>query len=238
MVLLREGKTKDVYKLENGRIKLKYKDTTTTGDDGKLDPGGNNIGGKIDGLGSSSLRLSTYFFKKFEEAGLLTHYIESDFTENTMTVGSAEPILFDAQLEVICRLKATGSFMRRYGSICTEGQDFDDDDYIIELCLKDDERGDPFITIEILEGLGYGLPDEELYDYTERATKIIKDDLEKRGLTLYDLKFEFGWLHDDDDPTTFHLGIIDEISWGIMRVYKDGKWLQPFELEKYFEGDI
>ncbi|NLZ81272.1 MAG: phosphoribosylaminoimidazolesuccinocarboxamide synthase, partial [Clostridiales bacterium] len=48
------------------------------------------------------------------------------------------------------------------------------------------------------------------------------------GLTLYDIKLEFGLIDGK-------VALIDEFSWGIMRVYKDGKWLQPFELSKHFD---
>lgn len=43
MKKLYEGKTKDVYELENGNVLLKFKDTVT-GKDGVFDPGANHIG--------------------------------------------------------------------------------------------------------------------------------------------------------------------------------------------------
>ena len=58
-----------------------------------------------------------------------------------MTVKPAT--FFGKGVEIICRLKATGSFIRRYGDYCTEGQDLD---FLIESSLKDDERGDPMIS--------------------------------------------------------------------------------------------
>ena len=42
-----EGKTKDVYKLENGNVLLKFKDDVT-GKDGVFDPGENAVGLTID----------------------------------------------------------------------------------------------------------------------------------------------------------------------------------------------
>ena len=55
-----------------------------------------------------------------------------------MTVLPAK--MFGKGVEVICRYKAVGSFMRRYGMYAKEGQDLD---AYVEVTLKDDERNDP-----------------------------------------------------------------------------------------------
>jgi len=57
--------------------------------------------------------------------------------------------------------------------------------------------------------------------------QIVKDELAKKGLELYDIKFEFGRIRDDK-----HIALIDEISGGNMRAYKDGKYIEPLELER------
>ena len=226
MKLLRKGKTKDVYELENGSYLLRFKDDTTVGTDGKLDPGGNVVGASIEGLGRASLGLTKYYFEKINAAGILTHYIESDLDATTMTVRPALMFGGKTGIEVICRLKAVGSFVRRYGDYCTEGQDLD---YYIEVSLKDDERGDPMITRDALSLLGIltNAEYDDLKDRTKQITAIISDDLADKGLVLYDIKLEFGRIDGK-------VALIDEFSWGIMRVYKDGEWLQPFELATYF----
>ena len=226
MKLLRNGKTKDVYDLENGQYLLQFKDTTTVGEDGRLDPGGNTVGATIEGLGMASLKLTKYFFEKINAAGVFTHYISSDLEAGSMTVRPAELFGGKVGLEVICRLKAVGSFLRRYGDYCTEGQDLDS---YVEISLKDDERGDPMITKEALALLNIlgGAEYDDLVARAKEVTGIIRDDLAEKGLTLYDIKFEFGRIEGK-------VALIDEFSWGVMRVYKDGKWLQPFELSKYF----
>ena len=43
------GKTKDVYKLEDGNYLLKFKDDVTVDEDGNFDPGANVIGMTIEG---------------------------------------------------------------------------------------------------------------------------------------------------------------------------------------------
>ena len=49
-----EGKTKDVYSLENGNVMLKFKDDCT-GKDGVFDPGENAVGLTIE-IGRASCR--------------------------------------------------------------------------------------------------------------------------------------------------------------------------------------
>ena len=56
-------------------------------------------------------------------------------------------------------------------------------------------------------------------------TKIVSDDLKTLGLDLWDIKFEFGYNNDE-------VILIDEIASGNMRVYKDGKIVDPVELTK------
>jgi len=225
MKLLKNGKTKDVYDLENGNYLLQFKDSVTVGEDGKLDPGGNTVGASIEGLGRNSLRLTKYFFEKINAAGIFTHYIDSDLSASTMTVRPAS--LFGDGIEVICRLKVTGSFLRRYGEYCKEGRDLD---FYVEVSLKDDERGDPMISKDALDILGIlsHAEYEDLKERTKQVTAIIRDDLAAKGLVLYDIKLEFGRINGK-------VALIDEFSWGVMRVYKNGEWLQPFELSKYFD---
>ena len=50
-----EGKTKDVFSLDNGNVLLKFKDDCT-GKDGVFDPGENTVGLKIDGIGKENPR--------------------------------------------------------------------------------------------------------------------------------------------------------------------------------------
>lgn len=50
MKLLYSGKTKDVYQTDDNLIVLKFKDDVT-GVDGKFDPGANQVGLSIQGMG-------------------------------------------------------------------------------------------------------------------------------------------------------------------------------------------
>ena len=222
--LVYKGKTKDVYALDNGNYLLKFKDDCT-GKDGKFDPGENAVGLTIDGVGDVNLRMSIYFFEKLKEAGIKTHYVSADLENTTMEVLPAK--VFGKGLEVICRYKAVGSFFRRYSDYVEEGADLD---AYVEMTFKNDEKGDPLVTKDGLVSLG--VMSEKQYDetklMTQKITKIVADDLKEKGLNLYDIKFEFGY---DKDGNVM---LIDEISSGNMRVYKDGKYVDPMTLSKLF----
>ncbi|MFC5602062.1 phosphoribosylaminoimidazolesuccinocarboxamide synthase [Sporosarcina koreensis] len=222
MELVYKGKTKDVYKLEDGNVLLKFKDDVT-GEDGVFDPGANTVGLTIEGAGQSGLRMTKFFFEKLADKGIPTHYVGADIDAATMTVKPAT--VFGKGLEVICRFRAVGSFLRRYGAYCEEGQPLD---AFVEVTIKDDDRNDPPITKDALAQLGI-LTNEE-YDILEPLTKeissVVKEELAAKGLELYDIKLEFG-----RDPEG-NIMLIDEISGGNMRVYKDGVYIAPLDLEK------
>jgi len=223
MKLVFKGKTKDVFALDDGNYLLKFKDDVT-GEDGKFDPGSNKVGLTIEGVGKAGLRLTKFFFEKINEKGIPTHYVDTNLEENSMIVKPAKP--FGNGLEVICRYRAVGSFIRRYGMYAKPGQVLD---AFVEVTLKDDAREDPPITKDALAMLGI-LSNEEyevLKDLTKKIGAIVKEELAKKGLELYDIKFEFGRIGEDK-----HIALIDEISGGNMRAYKDGKHIQPLELEK------
>src|SRR5699024_12275597 len=107
MKLIYEGKTKDVYELSDGTIRLKFKDDVT-GEEGVFDPGADSVGLTMEGAGKSGLEMTTYFFECLDEKDIPTHFIESDLAKTTMTVKPAE--MYGKGLEVICRYRAVGSF--------------------------------------------------------------------------------------------------------------------------------
>ena len=223
MKLVYKGKTKDVYAMEDGNYLLKFKDDVT-GTDGVFDPGANTVGLTIDGAGRAGLKLTKLFFERIKNEGFPTHYIDCDIDAATMTVKPAT--IFGKGLEVICRYRAVGSFLRRYGAYAEEGQLLDS---FIEVTLKDDQREDPPINEDALDMLGILSKDEYavLKELTVKISGIVKDELAKKGIELYDIKLEFGRVGEDK-----HIALIDEISGGNMRAYKDGKYIEPLKLEK------
>ena len=186
-----EGKTKDVYSLDNGNVMLKFKDDCT-GKDGVFDPGENSVGLTIDGVGDVNLRMSIYFFEKVNAAGIKTHYVSADLKDTTMEVLPAK--VFGHGLEVICRYKAVGSFIRRYGDYIEEGADLP---AYVEMTFKNDEKGDPLVIKDALVALGV-MTDKQYEDIkvmTQQITKIVADDLKEKGLDLYDIKFYKHFTH-------------------------------------------
>ncbi len=222
--LIYTGKTKDVFSLENGNCLLKFKDDCT-GKDGVFDPGENSVGLTIDGVGDVNLRMSIYFFEKLNAAGIRTHYVNANLDDTTMEVLPAK--VFGKGLEVICRHKAVGSFIRRYGDYIENGADLPD---YVEMTFKDDAKGDPLVTKDALAALNV-MTDEQYEDIkamTQKITRIVADDLKEKDLILYDIKFEFGY---DPDGKVM---LIDEIASGNMRVYKNGEYIDPMTLSKLF----
>lgn len=222
------GKTKDVYDLENGQYLLKFKDDVT-GTDGVFDPGANTVGLTMEGAGEAGLKLTQFFFEKINAAGIATHYVSADIANRTMTVLPAA--VFGEGVEVICRYRAVGSFLRRYGRYVTEGQKLD---AYVEVTLKDDERNDPLITEEALDMLGIMTRQEyrTLTEMTRQIAALVKAELAKKDLELYDIKFEFGRIGADR-----RIALIDEISGGNMRAYRNGEYIEPLRLEKLMLED-
>jgi len=222
--LVYTGKTKNVYALDNGNYELLFKDDCT-GKDGVFDPGENSVGLKIEGVGNVNLRMSKYYFDKINAEGIPTHYVNADLENTTMEVKPAK--VFGHGLEVICRKKAVGSFIRRYGDYIESGADLPD---YVEMTFKDDAKGDPLVTKDALVALG--VMNAKQYDdikaLTQRITNIVADDMKTRNLDLYDIKFEFGY------DAKGEVMLIDEIASGNMRVYKDGKYIDPMTLSKLF----
>ncbi len=228
MEVIYRGKTKDVYEKGDGNYLLKFKDDVT-GTDGVFDPGANTVGLSIEGAGKAGLRLTKFFFEKINSAGIPTHFVDADIKNSTMTVKPAR--VFGEGVEVIIRYRAVGSFYRRYGRYCTEGQKLDS---YVEVTLKDDDRNDPLITDDALEMLD--IMDKEEYqvlkELTQKIGAIVKEELAKKDLELYDIKFEFGRIGPEGT-----IALIDEISGGNMRAFKGERQVEPLELEEIMLSD-
>jgi len=220
MELVKAGKTKDVYKLSDGNYLLRFKDTVTGHPSGESDPGGNVVIGSVAGVGSGALKMSVYYFELLKKHNVPTHYVSADLSKNEMIVRPAAA--FGKGLEFVLRYKAAGSFVRRFGSYCKEGEELP---AVFEVTLKDDDRDDPPATREILAALKLLTPAhyDEIHSEAVKVCGLIKDDLKGRGLELIDIKVEFGIVGGK-------IALIDEISAGNMRVYKDGSKLDYLAL--------
>lgn len=222
MDLIYKGKTKDVYELGNQQYLLKFKDDMT-GKDGVFDPGENQIGLTVAGMGRTNLLVTDRCYRLLEDHGIRTHCVSPDLEKGEMIVRACKP--FGHGVEVICRNFATGSFIKRYGRYIQEMTPLHG---YVELTIKDDERGDPLITKECLAALN--ILNTEQYDVlvsqTKKINRILTDFLKSKGLDLIDIKFEFGTTPEGE------IILMDEISSGSMRVYKDGQKLGPDEISE------
>ncbi len=217
------GKTKDVFLRDDGYVLLHFKDTVTGLGD-TVDSGANEVIGEVAGKGRSSFNLTLHFFGLLHEAGIPTHFVSIGPGANTIVAKRARSF----NLEVICRQKAWGSFVRRYGNYVREGDPLPS---LVEFTLKDDERGDPLITEDALIALDIvsRAAIDYMKDTARRATALIARRLGERDLELIDIKYEFGEI---DGKTT----IIDEVSGDSMRVARDGRILLQAELAEAVLG--
>lgn len=219
------GKTKDVFELDQETVLLHFKDDVT-GKDGVFDPGENQVGLQIEGAGRSAVAMTKFFYEKLNDLGLNTHFVSADLDKNEAVVKKAR--VFGKGVEVIVRYRAVGSFLRRYGDYIQEAAELP---AYVEVTLKDDARQDPLITADALAILGIMTIDqyEELSHLAKQIGQVVKDELLKKDLELYDIKFEFGLIDGQ-------VALIDEISGGNMRAYHKGEYILPLDLEKRLLG--
>jgi phosphoribosylaminoimidazole-succinocarboxamide synthase len=227
MRLVYEGKTKSVYELESGQYLLHFKDGAEE-DEPRLSPGSTFVLGKLKDKGKVALRISRHFFELLGAEGVPSHYIEADLDRNMMAVKKAEK--FGAGIEVVCRFRAYGSFLGRYGRYVERLQPLDG---LVEINLKDEERGDPLVTDDTLVQIGLLTREEvaEVKRLCRRIAELIRDDLALRGLELVDIRLEFGRIDGG-------VAIIDDISGYNMRVFREGAQVPVSELAAMLEADV
>lgn len=208
------GKTKDLYALPNNNLLLVFKDDVT-GENGIIDPGANTVIGTVEGKGRKSLAMTEHFFKCLHAADIPTHLVSVDVEKGMMEVRRAEPLGKDINggggFEFICRTRPWGSFIRRYQQYIRDvEQKFD---YLVEITIKDDERGDPQINDETILALGLVSAEhlEQAKEMTRRVGRIVEADLRAKDLILIDMKIEIGLV---DGKVV----VIDEVSADAMRV--------------------
>ena len=218
------GKTKDVAVNNDGTCTLTFKDDAC-GEDGVFNPGANEVGLKIDGMGRASLLLSLHFFPILQKEGIPVHFISADVERGTMTCKHLKIL----PVEFIWRDKAWGSFCKMYG--VEQGFPLNG---LIEATLKDDALGDPRINREACILLGKLT--EQQYEFCDASTRrigsILHKEMAKYGYALIDFKVEFGI----DSEGNLMLG--DELSGGIWRILdKDNKSVDPIESAKKICGE-
>ena len=191
--LYHSGKANNVYLTNNANyLELESSNRISAGNGVKTDV--------IDGKGVSNNIVSSAIFSILEEKGIPTHYVGLGSNDASKIVKRATPIL----LEVIGRLKASGSYVKRYN--VPPMMTFDP--ILVEYTYKSDAAGDPFIgenaiisnNILTKRELGY------IEYITEQVGLITYDFFAKCNIELIDYKIEFGRLPND------RIVVIDEIS--------------------------
>ena len=195
--LLYEGKAKKVYTTEDPDVLIvSYKDDATAFNGLKK--------GTILVKGAINNRMTNYIFKKLEEKGVPTHYIE-ELNDRETAVKKVEIV----PLEVIIRNFSAGSFAKKMGM--EEGVQFKCP--TLEFSYKNDDLGDPFINKYY--ALALDLATEEEIDaitrYAFQVNEVMKEYFASLNIELIDFKIEFGRYHgqiilaDEVSPDTCRL---------------------------------
>lgn len=194
---LYEGKAKKVFATEDPDVVIvSYKDDATAFNGVKK--------GTIVGKGAINNRMTNLVFKKFEAAGIPTHFIE-ELSDRETAVKKVNIV----PLEVIVRNVAAGSFSKRMG--VEEGRELLCP--ILEFSYKNDDLGDPFINDDYALALGLATKEEidQIRSYTLKINEIMKEYFLNAGMKLIDFKIEFGRFHgqivlaDEVSPDTCRL---------------------------------
>ena len=176
--MMYEGKAKKIYATDNpDEIIVYYKDDATAFNGEKK--------GSIKDKGVMNNEITTLLFKMLEKNGVKTHFIEK--------LNEREQICQKVKifpLEVIVINLIEGSMAKRLG--IEEGTV--PPNTIFEICYKNDEYGDPLINDHHAVALKLATYDElkYIYEVTSKVNNLLKDALDKIGITLVDFKIEFG----------------------------------------------
>lgn len=219
MQVIYDGKTKRLIRFGD-RMLMQFKDTLVGDSAGNVNPGGDFVVGQLEGKGAASARVSAYFFKLLNEAGIDTHFL-GVHSDTELEILPATRI----QLEVIYRALAYGGFIRRYHGHVQQMAELD----LVEFNLKDDALGDPLLERRAITKLGIASPNEigHMEVVARRVARVVMGMLIDHGLKLVDMKLEFGRIGEK-------LVVIDALSGDTMRVYDPAKRkvLNQIELAK------
>ena len=173
-----EGKAKKVYATADPELYIvSYKDDATAFNGLKK--------GTIAGKGVINNRMSNFFMRRLEKAGVPTHFVE-ELSERDTLVKKVKIV----PLEVIVRNISAGSFAKRYG--VEEGIRFDEP--TVEFSYKNDVLGDPLLTEDHIRALGLATREEvgRIRAMSLAVDRELSAFWQECGVTLVDFKLEFG----------------------------------------------
>lgn len=206
--ILAEGKTKIIYETEDSpyRVEVFHKDKISKGDGAQIED--------MPGKGALVCRASKNIFALLRKKGIPTHYVrplgQRSYIAKTVDM---------APLEFVYRYIGTGSHIKRNPSF-PDGSVLKNPE--VEIYHKDNRLNDPILAWDeekglfnlhiaskpispetiigtiSLEDLGIKKEDLELMKiYTKQIFQILKEAWETVGITLVDLKCEFGLVKED-----------------------------------------
>jgi phosphoribosylaminoimidazole-succinocarboxamide synthase len=175
-----EGKAKTLYSTDNENELIQYfKDDATAFNNIKKDV--------IADKGVLNNFISEFLMLKMAENGIPTHFIKR-LNQREQLVKKVQII----PLEVIIRNITAGSMAKRLG--INEGIEIGG--AVFELCLKDDDLGDPLINddhaikvLKIVNETQLNL----IKEYTFKINQILQDLFSQINIRLVDFKIEFGF---------------------------------------------
>jgi phosphoribosylaminoimidazole-succinocarboxamide synthase len=175
---LYEGKAKRIFKTDDEQIVLiEYKDSATAFNGQKK--------ADITGKGRLNNEITSLLFLKLKEQGIESHFIER-ISEIEQLVKKVDII----PLEVVVRNIAAGSLSKRLG--IEEGKELSQP--IVEFYLKNDDLGDPLLTVDHIFELNVATADEVaiLKEKALSINTVLTSFFAELGIRLIDFKLEFG----------------------------------------------
>jgi phosphoribosylaminoimidazole-succinocarboxamide synthase len=176
--LLYEGKAKRIFQTDDEQVVLvQYKDSATAFNGQKK--------AEISGKGQLNNEITSLLFLKLNDQGIESHFIKR-ISETEQLVKKVTII----PLEVVVRNVAAGSMSTRLG--IEEGRKLSAP--IVEFYLKNDELGDPLVTVDHIRELNVATA-QEVVILREKALEIntvLAPLFAEIGIRLIDFKLEFG----------------------------------------------
>ena len=199
--LLFEGTEKRVYATDNpNQVIFHYTDVTVAYNNVKR--------ARLVRKGMYSNKISALLLGYLNSCGIPTHFIEL-VDEREQLCRKIELI----QLEVVVHNRMCGTLASKLG--VEDG--YKPGNTIVDLCYNNDELGDPLVNSDQAVALGLASYEdlETMFSIAKRAGKLLTELMEKAGIELVDVKFEFGRASD-----TGEIIISDEISPDTCRMWE------------------
>jgi phosphoribosylaminoimidazole-succinocarboxamide synthase len=224
MHLIRKGKVKDIFQLENGNLLFHFSDRISAFDV--------PIASTVPHKGQVLCRFSEFWFKSIG----LPHHMIRVTNETDMEVRPLKMI----PLECVVRGYLYGSLYERQKKLAQKNGH---NRVPLKASRLSGPVFDPTTKSEVHDtqitrndAIVLGLVSEDEYDYLERSSialyKVMNNIVESKGYIIADAKFEFG-----KDPTTGHIYLADSIGPDEFRLWRKDDY-SPGKDQKSFDKQI